>query len=256
MNIYSIKFIRVKIILVLLLVSMTTLSYAKEYENVIYLKNGSIIRGTIIEQIPDVSVKIETADGNFFVYNLAEVKKITKEKLKETAPLGSSAFSFNPLGFAQFGPSMHFEIEISPMVYLVPHLRYSKFGLVYNMVVEYDEIDFSSMAIGVGVKRLFKNPGSINSYYIGSAFEYGWGSGSNDPSYYYEDGESFEHSYYTIMSNFGYRWRYESKFFINLGLYAGMTGTITDEKVYPNSIEYDIGMMVFGMLELSFGWEF
>jgi len=49
-------------------------------EDVIYLKNGSIIRGSIIELIPKESVKIQTAGGSIFVYGLDEVRKITKEK--------------------------------------------------------------------------------------------------------------------------------------------------------------------------------
>jgi hypothetical protein len=49
--------------------------------DVVYLKNGSIIRGEIIEQIPDKSIKLQTADGNIFVYNFSDIEKITKEKI-------------------------------------------------------------------------------------------------------------------------------------------------------------------------------
>ncbi|MEI7501123.1 MAG: hypothetical protein WCK84_11835 [Bacteroidota bacterium] len=45
----------------------------------VYLKNGSIIRGTIIEQIPNESVRIETADKSVFVYRMNEISKIAKE---------------------------------------------------------------------------------------------------------------------------------------------------------------------------------
>jgi len=50
------------------------------YEDVIYLKNGSIIHGMIIEQIPNESVKIQTKDKNIFVYKMDEIQKITKEE--------------------------------------------------------------------------------------------------------------------------------------------------------------------------------
>lgn len=46
---------------------------------VVYLKNGSIIKGTIIEQIPNKSLKIETPDGSFLVCDMEDVIKITKE---------------------------------------------------------------------------------------------------------------------------------------------------------------------------------
>lgn len=51
-----------------------------DYVDVVYLKNGSIIRGIIIEQVPNVSIKIQTADGSVFFYKMEEVEKITKEK--------------------------------------------------------------------------------------------------------------------------------------------------------------------------------
>lgn len=50
---------------------------AQSCNNVLYLKNGSIIKGTLIEVIPDSTVKIQTADGSLFVYNINEVDKIT-----------------------------------------------------------------------------------------------------------------------------------------------------------------------------------
>jgi hypothetical protein len=50
-----------------------------EYIEVLYLKNGSIIRGMIIEQIPNEQVKIQTSDGSVFVYTMDQVLKITKE---------------------------------------------------------------------------------------------------------------------------------------------------------------------------------
>ena len=49
------------------------------YEDVVYLKNGSVIHGMIIEQVPNRSIKIQTTDRNVFVYNMDEVEKITKE---------------------------------------------------------------------------------------------------------------------------------------------------------------------------------
>ena len=48
-------------------------------EDVVYLQNGSIIHGLIIEQVPNVSIKIQTRDGNVFVYKMEEIEKITKE---------------------------------------------------------------------------------------------------------------------------------------------------------------------------------
>lgn len=47
-------------------------------EDVVYLKNGSIIHGTVLEIIPNQSIKIQTADNNLFIFKMEEVDKITK----------------------------------------------------------------------------------------------------------------------------------------------------------------------------------
>ena len=47
--------------------------------DVLYLKNGSIIKGELSEVVPTGNVKFKTADGNIFVYATTEVLKITKE---------------------------------------------------------------------------------------------------------------------------------------------------------------------------------
>ena len=52
------------------------------YEEVLHLKNGSIIRGVIIEQIPNQQVKIKTRDGSVFVYPYSDIEKISKEEVK------------------------------------------------------------------------------------------------------------------------------------------------------------------------------
>jgi|JI10StandDraft_1071094.scaffolds.fasta_scaffold24488_10 hypothetical protein len=64
----------------LLLVSILAHSQ-NNLEEVVYLKNGSIIRGTIIEQIPNETLKIQTKDGNIFVYKFDEIVKTTKEAI-------------------------------------------------------------------------------------------------------------------------------------------------------------------------------
>ena len=62
-------------------------------QDVVYLKNGSIIRGTIMEQIPNESMKVETVDGSLFVYNMKDVLKITKEPPRAMVPQGINADS-------------------------------------------------------------------------------------------------------------------------------------------------------------------
>jgi nitrogen regulatory protein PII len=67
-----------------------SVSTSVNYQDVLYLKSGGIIRGTIIEQVTEKSpVKIETADGSVWIYPVDEIEKITKEKVKSIEPLPS-----------------------------------------------------------------------------------------------------------------------------------------------------------------------
>lgn len=59
----------------------------------VYLKDGSIIRGTILEQVPNVSLKIETRDGSVFVLEFSRILKIQKERVSVAQRDGESAGS-------------------------------------------------------------------------------------------------------------------------------------------------------------------
>ncbi|MFA6745470.1 MAG: hypothetical protein WCR94_06895, partial [Bacteroides graminisolvens] len=63
-----------KALLVLfLIIGSITVSIAQNVQEVVYLKNGSVVRGSVIEQVPNVSLKIQTADGSVFAYQMSEV---------------------------------------------------------------------------------------------------------------------------------------------------------------------------------------
>lgn len=53
---------------------------AQQIQETIYLRNGSIIKGQVVEQIPDSAIKVKAADGSLFVYNMADVERIVKEE--------------------------------------------------------------------------------------------------------------------------------------------------------------------------------
>ena len=83
---------------------LTSAAFAQEMQDVVYLKNGSIIRGLVIEQVPGKSLKIRTRDGSVFVYTMEEVERITKETPVEPQASPSSG---------GFGISGHVGTDIS-----------------------------------------------------------------------------------------------------------------------------------------------
>ncbi len=55
---------------------------AQQLQDVVYLRDGGIIRGTIIEQRPGESILIRTPDGNQFRYTMDQIDRITKEPVQ------------------------------------------------------------------------------------------------------------------------------------------------------------------------------
>lgn len=73
-------------LLVFLLVA--TLSFSQSnFQDVIILKDGSVVRGVITKLIPNESITIETSDRNVFVYQMAEIEKITNEQNEENTTI-------------------------------------------------------------------------------------------------------------------------------------------------------------------------
>jgi uncharacterized protein (TIGR02145 family) len=52
--------------------------------DVVYLKNGSVIKAKILEHKIGESLKIETSDGSVYMYNSDEILKITKDPVAAT----------------------------------------------------------------------------------------------------------------------------------------------------------------------------
>lgn len=74
------KMKRIMMLCAFLFVTCTFISAQERTVDAVYLKNGSIIKGEVIELIPDSIIKVKTADGSLFVYPSTDVAKVTKEK--------------------------------------------------------------------------------------------------------------------------------------------------------------------------------
>jgi len=66
------------ILLLILLIIIANQLKAQKLKDVIYLKNGSIINGTLME-ITENQYKIRTSDGSLFIFKADEVEKYAKE---------------------------------------------------------------------------------------------------------------------------------------------------------------------------------
>jgi len=149
------------IVAVLLSVLNSTNVSAGNPQNVVYLKNGSVIRGTIIEQVPDKVIIIQTADNSIFAYTLDEIEKMTMEQSSVQAELVS-----NPKVTTRRNPGMAILWSA-----LIPGG-----GQYYNKQYIKGAI-FSALEVGGLITFLVSGPSYYYDYYYGYWYEDGWGAG-------------------------------------------------------------------------------
>ncbi len=124
-----------------LLIAITSQSHAANAtDDVVYLKNGSIVRGEIIEQVPEEFVKVRTVGGSVFVFEVSEIAAIKKEPQRTAAKKRSPVLA-------------------AAMSVLIPGL-----GQFYNGEYEEGAIHFAFFAVGV----LFLRAGVEDDIYLGS----------------------------------------------------------------------------------------
>jgi sRNA-binding regulator protein Hfq len=71
--IYNMK----KIVFIICMVLCNTLlAFAQNNQEIVYLKNGNKVKGIIIEEIPNTSIKVKTSNGSILVYSIHEIEKI------------------------------------------------------------------------------------------------------------------------------------------------------------------------------------
>ena len=69
-------------LLVFSCLAIPLLAQKKGWQDVVYLKNGSIIRGELTEDPGNGTVKIETIGRNLFVFTAAEIEKVSRDLVR------------------------------------------------------------------------------------------------------------------------------------------------------------------------------
>ena len=64
---------------IVVLCAFMSMALSQERIDVVYLKNGDIRKGTIIENVPNDYIKVETSDGSIFTIKYLDIEKMTRE---------------------------------------------------------------------------------------------------------------------------------------------------------------------------------
>ncbi len=212
--------------------------------DVVHLKDGSVLRGTIVERqtYPEDAVILKTADGLQITIPMDKIARITKEKAgggaaegsggaasgtgTELHAMGKYAFEINVLGPLQFGPFARFEIQVGNELFVAPHVRVGYAGLLPWVL-----FDNPDVGVGVSVLKFFPVQFRDNRVYAGGFAEVSLNMENN--------------IILTGGANAGYRFRFPNRTYWNVGAFAGLFFDTWYETVY-----------FFGMLELAWGKEF
>jgi hypothetical protein len=161
----------------------------EERLDVVYLLDGSVIRGTIIEQIPNKRLKIETRDGTIRTIDFSRIKKITKEDVAETSRQRPTRASdtrliggalFGGLSYAGLYPAAGVRLgtAIAGMAYVgigvttaFGDITASYFGADLGFNLNADKVTtqvYLSIGLGsvVGASRLALGPGVTFLYWV------------------------------------------------------------------------------------------
>jgi len=217
--------------ILILLVALPALAVENAAADTVYLKDGSVIKGTI-KSLTNESLTITTTAGQDLTIAMDKVSRIERGGTEggtapEAAgePLSRFALEVNLLGLLQFGPYVRLHVQVGPELFLSPHVRVGYLGAL-NYVV------WGGGGISAGVSLLkFLPAAGANRFYLGG---------------FSEAGIDYESDFVVVLgANAGHRWRLPNGSYWTAGLIAGASYDFWDEYLF-----------VAGMLELSWGWEF
>ncbi len=158
---------KISIALAIFLVPVFTFAQSGE-EDVIYFKNGGILRGEIIEYTGEESLKIKTAGRNVVVVMLGEVQEIRKERVprrryfKESGYVNHTGMAFLP------GPdATSIRFQMVNGYQFTPKLSA---GLGFGLVTYNDPLNLAPLFLDVKYKFLEANTTPFAYFRSGYSF--------------------------------------------------------------------------------------
>ena len=107
------------------------------YDDVVYLKNGTVIHGMIFEQVPGKSITIESVNKFVYSFTYEEIEKIRKELKQSTA----SSFSDADVGSPNYTNLFQFGM-LTTKAGVAP--------TTFNLIRSGNVGEYSSLGLGVG----------------------------------------------------------------------------------------------------------
>lgn len=176
------------LIVTILMFLSISLSAQDGWQDVVYLKNGSKIKGMITEFVPNVSYTITTTDGSIFVCNIGDIVKITKEQLGTAAATATAAAPTTQSN----DTAIAFTKGYRGIVELGYGLKSGKYGLDvtnFNFVNGYQLSKQMFVGVGTGIKYFNESEMTLIPLY--ADFKYSFLDQKVSPMFGFSAGFSF-----------------------------------------------------------------
>ena len=139
-----------KKLLLFILITLTSFFSKAQTQDVIYLKNGNVVRGIIIEQKENGTVTIRTNNGRVLTYTEFDIREITIEgpPAKQRTERKYTSFEDQKMGYF-FATELGFDATMNkgPTIWPV--------GL--SVVNGFRANEFISVGCGIGLRYYFNN---------------------------------------------------------------------------------------------------
>lgn len=140
-----------KIICSFLFLGLALNSFGQQLmEDVIYLKNGSVLRGQIMEYKPDGNIKVEIAGGSILVYPASDVVEIKKEASKYQ-PQTKSSKEERPLRIPE--NKKIYNIFMGKLMMGINSIDLPAAGIGLYWATGYRFNRFANVGLGIGIER-------------------------------------------------------------------------------------------------------
>ena len=170
-----------KYLTLILVLTLPVLAAAQNSTDIIYLRNGSIIKGKILKS-DSVSCSIETCCGSIFVYNSTEIVKtesIVSDNVSDNASKAKGYFNYTSMGFL-VGSS---ENEKKAPFSLVSEHNY-RFNQYFSLggVIGYEVPEEPVVPLGLNIKGLLPQNSAL--FFIGISAGYSFSLENPDDEFY------------------------------------------------------------------------
>ena len=158
------------------IIATTSLFAQSNTEDVVYLKNGGIIKGKIIDREPTGKIKIELLGGSVFVFTAAEVDSCKKENLNKNKlrELGQNYFR-KDRGFrnmTELAIIYGVNFKNNPTNYYYGSSNQDDVGISLQTINGYQFWPYLFVGAGVGIDRFITYQQTFSPFFIRVSSEF------------------------------------------------------------------------------------